>query len=638
MRIHYLVLLLLLAYPLSAANSPIPGDRAITVDVDVTATALGIIHSHLVIPAAPGPLNLAYPRWIPGQHSPKGPINEIIDLRFSSSGKPLTWKRDDLDMYLFQLVVPDGAKAIEADLDFACSKLDDNFSVAAGATQDMAVLSWNQVLIYPADMRKNQAQFTAKLHLPANWRHGTSLPVARETEGMVEFRTVPLITLIDSPVIMGEHFKVVSLGGDKPAEMDIAAESEDALQMSAIQKNEFERLVRESSNLFGGARYERYHFLLALSDPLAGATTLEHFHSSDNRMPEHFLGDDTLFITSAGLIPHEYVHSWNGKYRVPAGLDTFNYQDPIRGSLLWVYEGLTDYVANILTARSGFWSPEQYREALALDAAEVGAHRGRTWRSLQDTAVSAPLLEYDAPAGWTSERRGADYYPESGLIWLEVDTLIRQKTSGQRSLDDFCRVFMNNDAAAGPSSPGYTFDNVVDWLNRIAPFDWRSFLLQRLNGTVPEAPLGGIEAGGWKLVYSDVEPEMLKLLERAHKLDLLWPEWDALAPVDVRYSIGLLLSEDGAVMDVDRAGVGVKAGIAPGMRIVAVNGKAFSSAILRAAIAASAQGGPLDMQIRSNGHEKKISLDYHDGERYPHLVRDPAKPDLLGEIIASHAK
>lgn len=638
MSIRCLVPLLLLAIPLSAANSPIAGKRAIALEIDVTGTAVGIIHSHLVIPATPGPLDLAYPKWIPGQHSPKGPINEIIDLRFSSGGKALNWKRDELDMYLYHLIVPDGVEAIESDMDFACSKLDDKFSNAVGATEEMAVVSWNQLLLYPADMRKNEVHFTAKLRLPPNWRYGTSLPVAHEAAGMVEFETVPLITLIDSPVIMGEHFRVMSLGGDKQARMDIAAESEEALQMSAVQTNQFESLVREASNLFGGAHYERYDFLVALSDPLAGANTLEHFRGSDNRMPEHFFVDDTLYVTSAVLIPHEYIHSWNGKYRVPAGLDTSNYQDPIRGSLLWVYEGLTDYLANVLTARSGFWSPEQYREALALDAAAVGAHRGRTWRSLQDTAVSAPLLEYDAPVGWTSERRGADYYAESGLIWLDVDTLIRQKTSGRRSLDDFCRLFMNNDTAGGPSSSGYTFANVVDWLSQIVPFDWRSFLLQRLNATVPEAPLNGIESGGWKLVYNEVEPEMLKQLERAHKSDLLWPEWDALAPVDVRYSIGLFLSDDGVVTDVDRAGAGFKASVAPGMQIVAVNGKTFSPAILHAAIAASVRGGPLDMQIKSNGHLKNVSLDYHGGERYPHLVRDPAKPDLLGEIIASHPK
>jgi len=638
MRMRLVALLLVLPCPLLAASAPTTGRPAIAIEVDATRTAAGIIHSRLLIPAAPGPLELAYPKWTPGQHSPKGPINQIIDLRFSSGGRPVNWKRDELDMYLFHLVVPDGAEAIEADLDFACSKLDDSFSVAVGATQVMAVVNWNQLLLYPANKRKNQVQFTAKLLLPTKWRYGTALPASREAAGMVELATVPLITLIDSPVIMGEHFRVVSLGGEKPAQMDIAAESEDALRMSAAQKAQFENLVRETSDLFGGARYERYHFLVALSDPLAGADTLEHFLSSENRMPEHFFTDDTLFLTSAVLIPHEYTHSWNGKYRVPAGLDTSNYQEPIRGSLLWVYEGLTDYLANILTARSGFWSPEQYREALALDAAAVGAHRGRTWRSLQDTAVSAPLLEYDAPAGWTSERRGADYYAESGLIWLEVDTLIRQKTAGRRSIDDFCRLFMNHDAAGGLSSSGYTFDNIVDWLNQTAPFEWRTFLLERLNGTVREAPLRGIEAGGWKLIYSNVEPEILKQLEKAHKSDLLWPEWDALAPVDVRYSVGLFLSEDGAVIDVDREGPGFKAGITPGMRVLEVNGKTFSPAALHAAIAASAGGAPLDMEIKSNGHEKKISIDYHGGEKYPHLVRNATNPDVLGEIIASHPK
>jgi predicted metalloprotease with PDZ domain len=624
---------------LSAINVPPPASDPITIEVDVSRTAVGIIHSHLRIPTSSGTVDLAYPKWVPGQHSPKGPINEIIEMQFSSGGRRLPWKREEGDMYSFHLTVPEGTDSIEADLDFACSKFEEGFSVSAGCTDDMAAVDWNQLLLYPAGSRKDQVRFRAKLRFPENWRYATSLRTAHDSAGLVEFQTVPLITLIDSPALVGEHFAVVPLGGKQPAEMDIAAENDAALQMSAVQTSQFKRLVSESSNLFGGPHYDRYHFLVVLSDPLAGADTLEHFHASENRLPEHFFRDDTLFVTSAVLIPHEYVHSWNGKYRVPSGLDTANYQQPIRGSLLWVYEGLTDYLANILTARSGFWTPEQYREALALDAAGVGAHRGRTWRSLEDTAVSAPLLEYDAPAGWSSERRGADYYAESGLIWLEVDTLIRQKTTGRRSIDDFCRLFMNHDASGGPSSSGYTFENIVDWLNQTAEFDWRRFLLNRLNATLPDAPLGGIEASGWKLVYTDVEPEILKQLHMAHKADLLWPEWNALAPVDVRYSIGLFLSEDGAVIDADGAGPAFKAGIIPGMHIVAVNGRRFSPAVLHEAIAATVSGGGLEMRIStSNGREKIVTVDYRSGERYPHLVRDESKPDLLDEIIAPRAK
>jgi len=633
------VLVVLFCGFLSAVNVPPPANDPITIEVDVSPTAVGIIHAHLRIPTSPGTADLAYPKWIPGQHSPKGPINEIINMQFSHGGRRLPWNRDEQDMYLFHVTVPAGADSIEADLEFACSKFEEAFSTSVGCTDDMAAIDWNQLLLYPAGWRKDEARFTAKLRFPQSWHYGTSLETAHDSAGSVEFQTVPLITLIDSPVLMGEHFAAVPLGGKQPAEMDIAAESDAALQMSSAQASEFKRLVSESSVLFGGPHYDRYHFLVALSDPLAGADTLEHFYSSENRLPEHFFRDDTLFVTSAVLIPHEYVHSWNGKYRVPSGLDTANYQQPIRGSLLWVYEGLTDYLANILTARSGFWTPEQYREALALDAAGVGAHRGRTWRSLEDTAVSAPLLEYDAPSGWSSERRGADYYPESGLIWLEVDTLIRQKTAGRRSLDDFCRLFMNHDARGGPSSPGYTFDNLVDWLNQTAAFDWRGFLRDRLNATLPDAPLGGIERSGWKLVYTDSEPEIMKQLRIAHKADLLWPEWDALAPVDVRFSIGLFLAEDGTVIDADRSRAAFKAGIIPGMRIIAVNQKSFSPAVLHEAIAATASGAALEMRInKSNGREKIVTLNYRAGEKYPHLVRDESKPDLLSEIIAPHAK
>ena len=304
MRMHVVTTLLLLVCALWASDNLDDHKQAITIDADLTHTAEGIIHSHMIIPVTSNQLSLAYPRWTPGQHSPKGPINEIINLRFSNSTKTLKWQRDEVDMYLFHVTVPEGAQNVEVDLDFASSKLDDSFSVAAGATQEMAVVNWNQLLMYPADQSKNQVSFTARLHLPMNWHFGTSLPASQETPGLVEFKTVPLITLIDSPVIMGEHFRVVPLGGERPAEMDVAAESEDALQMSAGQKKQLENLVREATMLFGGAHYERYHFLVALSDPLAGADTLEHLASSENRMPEQFFRDKTLFVTSAVLIPH----------------------------------------------------------------------------------------------------------------------------------------------------------------------------------------------------------------------------------------------------------------------------------------------------------------------------------------------
>lgn len=601
--------------------------------VDASQAPQKLLHAKLTIPATPGPLTLLYPKWIPGEHGPTGPITDFSGLKFMAAGRTISWRRDDVDMYTFHLDVPAGANAVEASLDFVSPVAGQaGFSGGASATAKMMVVSWNQLLLYPSGFSAEQLTYKASLRLPAGWSFGTPLPLARagQTEN-IEFAPATLYTLVDSPVIAGEFYRRITLtpsAVQPQVVMDIAADSAAALAMSPEVETFHKNLVKEAVALFGAQHYRDYHFLFSLSDRVAHFG-LEHHEANDSRAAERSLINDNLRKLMAGLLPHEYVHSWNGKYRRPAGLSTPDYQQPMKGELLWVYEGLTTYLGNVLTARSGLWNAEQYRDVLALTAAAMAHRVGRKWRSLQDTAVAAQIL-YLSPIQWSSWRRSVDFYPESDLIWLEADTIIRQQTQGQKSLDDFCRLFhggANNPADVAPTVKPYTFEDVVTAMNQVAAYDWRKFFLDRLQYTGPNAPLGGIEASGWRLVYTDQPSEMFRIAEQDSK------------QTDAQYSIGLLIAQNGQILDSIVGMAAEKAGIGPGMKLVAVNGREFSNEVLQDALKAGRNSSEaLQLLVENGGYYKTYTVNYHDGPRYPQLVRDSSKSDVLGDIIRPHAK
>jgi predicted metalloprotease with PDZ domain len=406
--------------------------------------------------------------------------------------------------------------------------------------------------------------------------------------------------------------------------MDIAADSPAALEASPQFINSMRKLVAEARALFGAEHYEHYNFLFTLSDRVAHFG-LEHHQSNDSRVAERALIDETQGRLALGVLPHEYFHSWNGKYRRPAGLATSDYQKPMQGELLWVYEGLTEYYGNVLAARSGIWTPEQYRDELANVAANYSHRPGRTWRPLIDTTVAAQLL-YNAPGEWEAERRSVDFYDEGWLIWLDADTLIRQLTQGRRSLDDFCKRFHGGQTGAPEVRP-YTFDDVVSTLNEVAPYDWRAFLNERLLSLDARAPLGGIERGGWRVTYDDTRSQHTEDFE------------DGRERVEMGYSLGLRLNTAGLVGDVIAGMPAAAAGLGPGMTVVAVDGKAYTPSVLRDAVTASkSRKTPIQLLVNNEGAMQTYSLDYHGGQQYPHLTRDNTKPDLLTQTITPLAK
>ena len=598
--------------------------QAIKLSVDLTDASRNIFHEHLSIPTRSGPQTFVYPKWIPGNHRPSGPITNLVGIKFSVNGTDLPWERDPVDMYAFHVNVPAGVQQIEVGMDTTTFS-DSAGSSGAATSANVLDLNWNQVVLYPQNSNSDDVQFVASVHLPSGWKFGTALPVTQASQDNVDFSPVSLTTLIDSPLIAGSHYRKIELtdGHDGPSHViDMVSESEYGLAMSDSDMAAYRSLVRETSALFGARHYTQYHFLYTLSDEVA-SHGLEHHQSSDNATAERTLTDPGLHLLDADLLPHEFVHSWNGKYRRPAGLATRNYQEPMVGDLLWVYEGLTDYLGGVLAARSGLRSQEEFREELASTAAMLDHRAGRTWRSLDDTARSVQILRL-AGATYQNWRRGLDYYTEGIFIWLEVDTKIRQLTNGQKSLDDFCHVF--HGGQSGPAMVvSYEFNDVVRALHEVAPYDWASLLRQRTTEHASHAPLAGINGSGWKLVYTDKPNLLIQAGEKQRK------------SLNAYYSLGFAINESGTLEDVIPGLPAEVAGIGPGMKLVAVNGRRWSKDVLREALRETKNSNrPLELLMENREFFKTYPVNYHGGEQYPHLERADGE-DLLSKISASHA-
>jgi predicted metalloprotease with PDZ domain len=598
-------------------------EQPLEIRVDATEAPRRLYRAHLVIPARPGELTLYYPKWIQGEHQPSGPINDLAGLKLTAAGQPLSWRRDDLDLYAFHCTVPGSASAVEADLEYLIPGDKGGYGAGPAATPKLAILNWYLVTLYPSGRPVREIPVRASLKLPAGWKAGTALPVDSTEGDTTNYRTVSLEMLADSPALCGAHFREVPVGpkDGPPHSLVLACDSAAGLEIGDELKGHYGRLVEEAGALFGSRHYRSYRFLVALSE-LLGHNAIEHHECSDNRMPERMMVDAKYRkLTPAWVLAHEYVHSWNGKYRRPEGLATPDFQKPMRTRLLWVYEGLTQYFGYVLAARSGLFEPGISRENLAAVADWAGSQRGRDWRPLEDTATAAPYL-YSARGEWSHRRRGVDFYDEGALLWLDADTLIREKSGGKKSLDDFARSFYGG-AGGKPEVRPYSFDDIVKGLEAVQPHDWRGFLERRLTVASPEAPMDGITRGGWRLVYKPERSAWLTEMEADQGM------------MDLTASIGLLLRSDGGVIDVVPGKPADHAGIGPHMKLLAINGRRLTAERLREAVAATAGGkGKLSLLVENGEYIQARDLDYNGGARYPHLERDKAKPDLMAEIFA----
>ena len=611
-----------LASAAHALPSPAPQDvpyvGPIKLAVDATDLTRRILRVHEEIPVKPGPLNLHYPQWLPGNHSPSGPIDALAGVTVTANGQRLAWKRDPLDVFTFQLTVPEGVSTLSVDFQFLSPT--DRSQGRVVVTPELLGLQWNTVVLYPAGYNAKQIPMQASLKLPNGWKFGSALEVAAQDGDTVRFQPTTLNMLVDSPLFAGKYYRQFDLvpGAAVPVRLNVVADKAESLDAKPEVLAKHRALVQQAYKLYGSHHYKHYDFLLALSDNFSGIG-LEHHQSSENSADPDYLTDAKKFLGN-DLLPHEYTHSWDGKYRRGADLATPNFNVPMQDSLLWVYEGQTQYWGYVLSARSGLMSVDQVRDSLALTAATYDHREGRAWRALADT-TNQPIISRRAPLGWRSWQRTEDYYSEGQLVWLDADTLIRELSGGKKSLDDFARGFFGVENGRVETLT-YTFDDVVKALNDVQPYDWAKFLHDRLDGHGPGAPLGGLERGGYKLVYTDQPNPVQEAAEREYK------------SVDFTYSLGFSVSsKDMKLGDVLWNSPAFNAGLASNQTLVAVNGMAASTDGLKQAIKdAQKNGTPITLLVRNFDHIDTVTINYRGGLKYPHLERVAGTPDRLLQI------
>ncbi len=598
-------------------DAPYPG--TIVLNVDATDLAQQIFRVRMTIPVQAGPLTLLYPQWLPGNHGPSGPLTQLAGLKLSAGGKPVVWTRDPVDVFAFHMTIPAGVTTLDAEYQYLSP-----LETAQGRitmTDDILGVQWASMTLYPAGYNSRRITVQPNLVLPAGWQFGTALETDKRDGATVQFKPLDLDTLIDSPLFAGRYFKRIDLnpGAKVPVMMNIVADSADQLEATPEQINLHRAMVQQAIKLYGSQHYKHYDFLFAISDEFGGIGR-EHHQSSENGVKPGYFIDWKKNEAGRDLLPHEYTHSWNGKFRRPAGQDVPNLNTPLQNSLLWVYEGQTQYWGDVLAARSGLISPSVTRDVLAATAARYDNVRGRSWRAVQDT-VNDPIIAGRRPLGWGNWQRSEDYYSEGSLIWLDVDTRIRELSNERRSLDDFAKAFYSiNDGSFAPAH--YTFEDVVAVLNRVQPYDWAPFLRTRVEDIAPKAPLDGLARAGWKLVYTETQSDASKSTD------------ERLKTTDFTYSLGFAVKADGAVTSVTWDGVGFQAGLAANTSIVAVNNRAWKPELLKAAVKeAKTNKAPITLLVKKGNVFRTIALDYHDGLRYPHLERIPGTRDRLESIL-----
>ncbi len=604
-----------------AAPQDILYPGVIHLDVDATDIDRHIFRVRETVPVRGGEtLTLMYPQWLPASHGAYGRVENLSGLKIHADGERLEWVRDPVNVFAFHVNVPDDATML--DLEFQFLSAVDASHDRIVMTSEMLNLQWRSVVLYPAGHFDRQIMLQASVRVPDGWQLATALEVTTNKGGLTKFKPVSLETLVDSPIFAGRHFKRLDLnpGGDVPVHLNIVADSEDLLDVTPEQLDAHRALVQQADKLFGSHHYDHYDFLLAVTDRLGGIG-LEHHQSSENSGVPGFFTEWTENARLWDLLPHEYTHSWNGKFRRPADLWTANYSVPMRGSLLWVYEGQTQYWGKVLAARAGFLTQQDTLDALAYTAAYYDYRIGREWRTLQDNTID-PVATLRRSLPWRSWQRSEDYYSEGQLLWLDADTLIREISKGQKSLDDFARVFFGiNDGSFVPVT--YVFEDVVDALNSVQPYDWETFLRSRLDGHGPGAPLDGIRRGGYKLVYTDTPSEYYAAYEAGQEYS------------DLTYSLGMVIEDEGRVKSVLWEGPVFKKGLTVGNQIIAINGIAYEIELLKNAVVDAQQtDAAIEILIKDGAHYRTVPIEYRGGLRYPHLERVGDGSASLDKILA----
>jgi predicted metalloprotease with PDZ domain len=599
---------------------PYAGTLKLTVDATDLDRKIWNVTTTMPVSKA-GDFVFLYPQWVPGGHSPRNDLDKLAGLVVTANGKRIPWTRDVVSVNAFHVDVPAGVSELSISYQFLTA-----VEAKVGRTEvtpEMLNLQWLQVTMYPAGYYTRQIPIDASVKLPDGWKLATALETAKTDGATTTFKTTTVETLVDSPIFAGKYFKSIDLDptGPVPVRLNLVADSPELLEAKPEQIQIHKDLVQQAYKLYGSHHYDHYDFLVALSDKIGGIG-LEHHRSSENRVvPKYFTEWDKSFV-GRDLLSHEYTHSWNGKFRRGADLFTPNLNVPMRDSMMWVYEGQTQYWGNVLAARSGLLTKQQALDSLASTAAVYDNRRGRDWRPVQDT-TNDPIIASRKPLSWLSWQRSEDYYSEGLLVWLDADTLIREKTGGKKSLDDFAKAFFGVDNGSYVPRT-YTFEDVASTLNGVYAYDWTTFLKTRIQDVQEKAPLDGYARGGYKLVYTDTPTEFMKSAETKNK------------STSLSYSLGLSVGSDGVISDVQWGGPAFKAGLTQGLTVVAVNGDAFDADKLKSAVTAALKPeNPLvELLLKDGGRYKMVKIDYRGGLRYPRLEKIPGVPSRLDDILA----
>ena len=604
--------------PLATSSNPM------TIVFDARKVPLGLAYTHMTIPVAPGPFTIDYPEWIPGEHSASGPLNDMSELVVRANGKPLAWHRDQVDMYAFHLDVPPGVRTIDVDF----TVLLNGPGRETFATRNVLVGNWNRYLLYQRNIDNEQYYVRASIVMPDGWDYASALPVLRRAGNRVDFGTVTLETLVDSPTDMGRYVKHITTwtGGGATTYLDLFGDAPEDLNVKDSLIDAYKRLTPEAMALYGGRHWNVYHSELTLSDAI-GFEGIEHHESSDDRAPDEFMTDEKYRIRGGDLLPHEFSHSWNGKYRRPYDLQQPNFNEPYpeRTDLLWQYEGMNQYIGDMLSFRSGIRDPKDYPEYLAALYARFANEPGRNTTPIIDTTTGAPYY-YCCAHGWypTIRRTGGDFYGEGELMWLDADTIIRERSHGAKSLDDYTKIFAGG--TSGPKVVTYTREDLEGYLSQVVPYDWHGFFQKYVYSIAPQPPTDELQRAGYKLVFNDKPNKFVSVRGEDHGV-VSW------------YDAGVNLSGKGEVVDVLQDSAAWKAGLAPQMIVVAVDGRAFTDKIWAAAIAnAKLTNANTDLLVKQGDWYSHLSLDYHDGVKVPHLERIAGTTDMLEDIMRPHAK
>ncbi|HEX5257424.1 MAG TPA: peptidase M61 [Sphingomicrobium sp.] len=594
-----------------------PGTIQLTVDASDVTRAIFNVHEHVPVPG-PGDFVMLYPKWLPGDHSPSGQINLVADFRATANGAELKWVRDTLDVYAFHIAVPPGVSAIDVDFQYLSPTAGNQGRVVA--TPDLASIEWIANSMYPAGYFVRDIPIQASVIVPAGWHVATALRATGQRGSRIDYPATSYEILMDSPLIAGVHYRAFPLSRD--VTLDVIADNDQELAAKPDQIDIHRRMVDQALKVFGAQHYDHYDFLLTISDYLGGEGLEHHRSSEDGVRRGYFIDWDNHLADRSSLMPHEYTHSWDGKYRRAADLWTPDYRTPMQDSLMWVYEGQTQFWGYVLAARSGMLTKQDTLDAIASTAATYGLGTpGRVWRPLEDT-TNDPIIAQRAPQPWRSWQRSEDYYSEGELIWIDVDRIIHQQSGGKRSIDDFARAFFGvRDRDWGELT--YTFDDIVATLNRVQPYDWRGYLQGRVYDIAPNAPLEGVTQGGYRLVFTDTPSNWIKVSEMNLKNSYL------------TYSGGFNVGNDGKIGSVLWDSPAFNAGITVGSEVVAVNGRKFDMDAIKQAIRDAAGNGPTpELLIHDGDVYRTVKLDWHGGLRYPHLQKVGKAPGTLDALLA----